>query len=561
MLAVAMSAPRSSRRCLFVAAAVSVAGVGCSFLLAPAEPTQCSADADCKANPALRDRVCDNGFCVAQAAEVDGGRGCVSTELCTQANSGQLSVCKVPGGNGAEAGACEVWQTEQCRTLSNLQIAQDPNAIIIGSILPLTVKQFDGTFAKSDYADRVRRAIDLAASEFEAALPGGVMFPDGKQRPIAVLHCDSGLTADGARRAMKHLTSVVGSPAMIVGADEDITAIAAEVTVTKTAIACEGCVGTLPQGPLAWRIVPRLALEAPMASWRVAQLETQIKAMPSPPAQIKVALFMTDERSSRDYVLALRESLRFNGGKTIAENGSDFRTFVTEDPRITSVTHEKHILDLLAFAPDIVLVAMGGDFTTYYLPSIEAQWTGLRRPHYITTDLNYNLAFGSVVGNSDDLRKRISGTRPGFSPELQANVDSFDDRYRTVNNFKDPDGSHSGYDAFYALGLGVVAARGQPIVDGVHISAGIERLRGGTTIDFRPQSIPLANLTLATMPSIDVRGLWSDLDWNVATHDFDTDVSMYCLKRDGTGSIILEPNAGPHLTTATGLVTGLYSCD
>lgn len=541
-------------------AAIALLGAGCSFLLDTAEPTQCSSDSDCEASASLRNRKCQSGFCVVpgtdpQIRTPDAGSGCVSTDICTQDNSGQLSVCKTVGG------ACQIWQTEQCK-LPVSPAARDPNAIIIGSILPLTVEQYDGTKVQNDYADRVRRSIDLALADFATELPGGIMLADGKKHPLAVLHCDSGLSADGAKLAMKHLTEVVGAPALIVGADEDLASIADLATMKKTAIACEGCIGGLPSGPLAWRIVPRLELEAPMVSWRVQQLEDEIKALPTPPAKIKVALLTNEERSTHDFVQKLRSVLRFNTGKTIAENGGDFRTFLAEDPRVTSVNHQQHINDIAAFEPDVIVVAMAGDFTTYYLPGIEAKWTGARRPNYITTALNFTLAFSAPVGADDDLRKRISGSRPGFTTALQANIDAYDDRYRIANDFKDPDGNYSGYDAFYALGNAILAARIQPIIDGVHVSAGFERLRSGSVLDFRPVNIKTATIALGeTNASIDVRGLWSNLDWNITTHDFDSDVSMYCLKRDGTGSIVIEPNAGPHLTTATGVVDGVYSCD
>ena len=300
-----------------------------------------------------------------------------------------------------------------------------------------------------------------------------------------------------------------------------------------------------------------------MTSWRVSQLEAQIKALPSAPAQIKVALLSIDEWATRDYVTKLRAVLRFNDGKTIDENGTlAFRAFVGEDPRVAPVNHAKHIADLVAFEPDIVLVAMGSDFTSYYLPGIETAWKAARRPHYVTTALNYTLAFASPVGTDEGLRKRISGTRPGFAAPLQANIESFDDRYRFANDFKHPDGNFSGYDAFYALAMGVLAARTQPIMDGVHISEGLGRLRSGPIVDFKPENINTAAVTLGeTTASIDARGLWSNLDWNLNTHDFDSDVSMYCLKRDGSQSLVLEPNAGPRLSMTTGLVEGDYTCD
>src|SRR5262249_33208707 len=95
-----------------VAVATLVVGLlagGCSVLLSTAEPTQCASQRDCDANPAFRDRVCEEGFCVIPQAK---GSGCTTTDLCTQANSGKASVCKKAGD------ACVPWQTEQCRAIS-----------------------------------------------------------------------------------------------------------------------------------------------------------------------------------------------------------------------------------------------------------------------------------------------------------------------------------------------------------------------------------------------------------------------------------------------------------
>lgn len=550
------------QRRFLIAATIALLGAGCSFLLDTAEPTQCSTNADCEANPSLRNRVCQSGFCTIPGVPdpgvrtPDSGPGCVSTELCTQANSGQLSVCRTKGR------PCEPWQNEQCRLVSSPALAMDPNAIVIGSILPFTVQQVDKSKPPSAYADRVRRAIDLAASEFATALAGGIFLTDGKRHPLAVIHCDSSQTAEGAKLALKHLVGTVRVPALIVGADDDIVTIANEPDAKKTAIACEGCIGDLPQGLLAWRIVPRLALEAPMVNWRVSKLEQEIRALPSPPTAIKVALLTANERATTAFVSKLKDVLRFNGDKSVGDNGTSFKTILAADPRFAAVDHSKMILELLEFEPDIVVVAMGGDFGKYYLPGLEAQWTSARRPFYIATDLNYTKESWAAVGQDEGLRKRISGTRPGYAVPLQANITDFVGRYGPVNNYKDPDGNFSGYDAFYSLGMALLASSQQPVVDGVHISAGFERLIGGTTlIDFRPQNVAVASALLLTAAPIDVRGLWSDLDWSLTTHDLDSDVSMYCLKRDGTSSIVLEPNAGPRLSFATGAVDGAYTCD
>lgn len=547
-------------RSAFTLGLVALFAVGCSLLLDTAEATQCATQRDCDSNPSLRNRVCVEGFCVAPERETGttnpADEGCESTEKCTLANSNQLSVCPQTGG------PCIVWQTEQCSSPIN-PAARNPNAIMIGSILPLTIKQLVRDPAENDYAVRVRQSIDLALEQFLKQLNGGILFPDGKVRPIAVVHCDSSLDPDRARLALQHLTQVVGVKALIVGADEDIAAIANEPSLQGKPVACSDCIGDLPPGPLAWRIVPRLALEAPMVAWRVAQLETQIRSLPSAPADIKVGLLLSQERATAPLFAKLQQVLRFNGNKTTAQNGARFRVFAPPDPRTNSVTHQTYIDQITAFEPDILIVAMGSDFTTYYLPGVEAKWTGARRPQYITTSMNYlQQPFAQVVGKSEDLRKRISGTRPGYQPELQANVEAYDDEYRLRWNTKDPDGAHSGFDALYALGMAILSTRQYPTVAGAEINAGFQRLLSGPVVDFRPADIPNAAVMLGQAnATVDVRGLWSNLSWNVTTRDFDADVSMYCLKRDESNAIIIEPNAGPHLTTPTGVVDGVYSCD
>jgi hypothetical protein len=195
---------------------------------------------------------------------------------------------------------------------------------------------------------------------------------------------------------------------------------------------------------------------------------------------------------------------------------------------------------------------------------IEAEWPADKpKPYYVITDLNYDVtSFVSVLGPADEgLRHRISGTRNGFDQALQDNIDAFTQRYKPANNFHDPDGNFSGYDAFYAMAYAIAAASSQPLLDGPHISAGFERLRSGQIVDFGPKPIGFNIALLGGPATINVRGLWSNLDWNLTTHDLDNDVSMFCFEHKPDGSLAIKPNAGPHLVTSTGVVTGTYSCD
>lgn len=535
--------------------ALAVLAAGCSFLVNTAEPDQCSTDRDCQAISALRDRVCREGFCVADPSTLspEAGAGCVTTELCTQANTGEPSVCKTPGG------PCTPWQTPECRYFSGAW--GDKKALVIGSIAPFTIKQADFRAKVVPYAHRVRRAIDLAVSDFATEMPGGFFFPGTERRPFAVVHCDSALDPATARAALTHLTEVIGVQAIILGADEDLEALSADLTAKQIAVACSDCLGPLPPGPLVWRVSPPLVDEAPMVAWWVEQLEATIKAGPTPPSSLKVAVLLEPERAHEAFVSALTPMLRFNGLGAIA-NGSSFRIIRSEDARKKPVMHETYADDLAQFAPDIVIVAMGADFPEFYIPRIEAKWpAGKARPRYVTTTLNFEaLPFVDVLAD-DDLRRRISGVRSATTPENQANVEAFELAYQQANTFEIPDGNYSGYDAFYSMAYAVLTTRTQPIVDGPHIAAGFERLHAGTIIDLRPKPIGFAAALLSDpSTTVDLRGLWSNLDWN-ASRDLHTDSGMYCFERNATGGLVLEPDAGPRRSAATGVVSGSYSCN
>lgn len=540
------------------AAAVFVSGLGCSLLLSTAEPSQCTTDRDCDANPALRNRVCEEGFCVVPRASSDPvnqpGDGCTTTEICTQANSGKASVCKKAGG------PCTPWQTEQCRFIAGDWKHPDP--IVIGTILPFNVRQANGELVKVEYTERLQRAIDLGLEELTAEIPGGLPTAGGSKRPFAVLHCDSYFHPDAAKAAMTHLTDVVGASLVIVGGDRDLAAVRAQALDKKVPVVCSDCVAPFPAGPLAWRIVPPLVREAKMAAWRIGELEAQIKSGPNPPAEIKVAVLTSPEPGPTSFVSALAETLVFNG-KSVAANGDAFTVRTTEDATTQAVIYVAHAEALAAFEPDILVVAMGAEFPLRYLQLLESKWTTAKpKPHYVMTALNFELTPFGVVGSDEDLRKRLTGTKPAFDQALQDNIDAFTIRYKLAYNYKPPDGNFSGYDAFYAAAYAIAAAAAQPGLDGPRIDQGFDRLKSGTTIDVGPKQLGLGLALLGAQSStIDLRGLLSHMSWDPVTRDLVVDAyGLYCFERDLDGNLVLV-DAGPRLDTATGNVTGVTSCD
>lgn len=549
------------------ALAMALLAVGCSVILSTAEPTQCSADADCDANPSLRGRVCMEEFCV--IPRPDGGVGktdaselpCVSSKGCVQANNGQAYHCSRDGG------VCTAWQTAGCRYPSGGDAWMSDNALVIGSIQPFTAKQSAGPPLEVRYAERIQHAIDLGLEEVAQKQPGGLVLRDGVPRPLAVIHCDSTLDPAGAIAAFKHLTGTVKVDAMIIGADDDLAAVAPLAIERGTAIVCSDCVAPFPPVPPAWRIIPPVALQAPMAAWRVADLEAKRKAEPSPPATLKVAVLRGADLSTKVFVDRFVEKVHFNG-KSGAENlaEGDLSVIISERPSTELVDIDEHVSAITSLAPDVVVVAMGLDFPEQYLGRVEDRWPmDTPKPYYVITDLNYDVGSfeGALSLDKEELRRRISGTRNGFDPLLQDNITGFEGRYRVRYGGEPPNGNWSGYEAFYALLYAISAgSQSAALLDGPHISSGFEKLRSGIDIDLGPGDLSLGLGTLSsTTSTINVRGFWSSLDWNVTTHDLTGDISMFCFQRFSSGKLKINPNAGPHLITSTGVVSNPYVCD
>jgi len=540
---------------------VFLSGMGCSLLLSTAEPTQCTGQRDCDANPALRDRVCKDGFCV--RPQEDPGQvsppidACSSTEHCTLMNGGQASVCRKAGG------PCIPLATGPCETIRGEWQGADP--IFIGTILPLTANA-NGNVKSYPYSKRVQRAMDLALAELNAAVPEGLFFPNAPRRRFALVHCDSSFDPAIAQIAMAHLTEVVGAHAVIVGSDHDLTAIRAKALEMQTSVVCSDCVAPFPSAPaLAWRIVPPLANEAAMAAWRIGELEKQLKSGATPPSTLKVAILAAPDPAPAAFVSALRDKLWFNG-KTASENGGAFLVRTAENAAVTTVKFEEHIAALTAFEPDVLVVAMGADFPAEYLPSLEMGWTPTKaKPHYVMTALNSEASpFEAVLGPDEDLRRRISGTRQAPDPAMRDHIESYELRYWEHSNFEHSDMDFSGYDAFYATAYAIAgAASASPVLDGPRIDAAFARLRSGPRFEVGPAKLGAALMRLAVpTESIDVHGLATHLDWDVTTRELTpVEVGLYCFERSGDGQIHVELDTGPRMDPVTGEVRGVYACD
>ncbi len=530
--------------------AAALVAAGCSFLVNTADRVQCSTDADCDESPALSGRICDQGFCALRPQTVsdEAGASCTSTDVCTQANSGRASVCKRAGSG------CVPWQIDGCPAITGKW--RDPNAIVVGSLLPLHLKQKLGSI-ESPYSKRLLRAIDLASEEIDTGAPQGFFVGGTSGRPIAVLHCDSRGDPDEAKAMFTHLTDVVGASAVIVGWDEDMANVAALAAEKKTAVVCSDCLAPIPPDARVWRILPPLAGDAALVSSRVLELEAQIKAQT--PGDIRVAVLVDGAPAQRHFLDELPKVLAFNGVDVLG-NGARYLPIRTPDPRTDFVDYDGTASQIAAFAPHIVIAAMASDFPTYHLSRIEgALAPSAPRPYYVLTQISYDAAPFQQVLADDALRARVSGTHPFLTDARRQNLARYESSYRA--SYKEAaNGNSSGYEALYALALAIAARTGQPLLDGPTISAGFPSLVSGPTFDLGPG--PALNTAISALRNgpIDIRGIYTDLDWNTATGEIASDMGLFCFGKEPDGTIVLRNVPTVRWSAATKQTTGSFVC-
>lgn len=532
-------------------AVVAVILAGCSFLVDTADRVQCSVTADCQANVALSNRVCRAGFCELDPKPVsnDSGDACTTSAICTQVNGGK-SICKQAGG------ACVQLAIEGCTAITPGW--DDPNAIFVGTLLPLTLIQPTKKAPDNAYAIRTKRAIELAAKDLRDSQPSGYLV-GGKARPLSVVQCDSRGDPATAKQMFTHLTDVVGAQAVIVGWDEDLASIAADAQQKKTTLVCSDCLAPAPAGTVTYRILPNITSDAALVRWRVGQIEAELEA--KKPGDIKIALLTEDLLVSRTFQQDFIGKLTFNGKPAASQIPTALLDERAPDPRKDFPDYAGITDRIVAFEPDVIVVAIPLDFPTKYLPLIEQKWPAAKeRPSYVVTELSYSATMFESALVDDALRARISGTRPFATKELKANQAAFELAYRLEFNESGAD-VPSTYESFYVTALAIAAASGQPPLDTAAIANGFAKLTSGTSFDIGKNGFANALGMLAQGSSIDARGIFTDLDWN-AQREVAPDMGMFCFDRKPGAALTVKDVESVRLSATTGqvTVTGTYAC-
>lgn len=537
--------------------ALGAATEGCSVILgSDLDAPQCTVDADCEREPALRGRVCRASFCVAPAivATTPPGGSCLRSEECNGDGGTGANVCR--------DGTCVALLNETCRFIAGDFL--DPTAVFLGSVLPEHVRQADGSLVEYAYGRRLRLAQRLAAEQWrEKRAP----LVDGDVRSLVLVQCDSEGTPATTERAVSHLLDVVGAPGIVVAGDDELASAYPQIEERQVAVVCSDCVGPAPAGAatrgLVRRILPPLVQQAPLAAKLVEELEPRVRAERSrPPGEpIRVTMLAQATPASRAYADRVGELLVINGepaGDTASATYQRIDVPIAREGSLDAVLLGDRIR---AFAPDIVLVSTGTDFAASIGPAIERDFP--EPPYYVLNELALEVApFGAWVSPNEARRRRIFGVAPAVGARNLENIAAFRTRYEATYTTEGPaDECWSGADAFHALAYAVTGAIRLPSLRGADIARAFERLRvPGITIDVGETGVGLGPSVLLGESDIDLVGLWNDLDWKLPAGEIETDSAAWCLGRGPGDSLTLVRDAGVRWSRVAGSATGTLAC-
>jgi branched-chain amino acid transport system substrate-binding protein len=285
---------------------------------------------------------------------------------------------------------------------------------------------------------------------------------------------------------------------------------------------------------------------APMAAFVAEVIEPALRSAPGLLARgepIRVALPRPANASglseADDYVGVLR----FNG-KSVVENGDDFRQFAFADTADQAQEREavaKLAAELVRYRPHVILSGEEAGL----IAAVERAWpAGERfRPRYTIATLEDPQTL-ALVREKPEVRSRLFrvdtlSSTPAVAKFVLRHNEVFPKKV-TAAEAQPP-----AYDAFYVAAYAAAALGGEPITGSALARAIPRLLPPGEPVDVGPGGIYAALAALAAGKNIDLAGTMTSLDFDPETGDAPADYAVYCM---GTGR-----SGGPELVES-GLV-------
>jgi ABC-type branched-subunit amino acid transport system substrate-binding protein len=519
--------------------ACSVSLLGCS-LLVQSSAVQCTTDQDCLA------RGFDAGgpmTCSPDHVCVGPGGPCTTNQECIQRSGGQPAVCR------KSDLTCVPLLSNEC-----LKVYGDPSsddAIVIGSIFTLKgVNQSSGT-ART-------QSIELAADDFTqtvVGLPGG---SGGKPRPLVLVECDDSSDNTTAQNAAAHLVEV-GVPAIIgPGGSGLVTAVVQNVTIPAGVfLITPSATSTSLSGlnELVWRTAPSDEIQAIAMRDQVGAIESTFKTANPTFTKVKLAVAYQNNTYGTGLFTNVTTGLQLNGALVSDPANSGYFTPLQYDA--TALDPSSAAAQVVTDA-DNLLVGIGTtEIITKFLTPVETNWSGSTpRPLYLFSDAGEKAELLTAVTGNDALRARVRGTVPGTSNPL---FGTFTIQYQgKYGSAPTAFGTAGAYDSLYLVAYALVSLGTQPVT-GTAIAGAMAKMVGGQSVDVGAAHIKSAFQILQSGNAIDINGASGPLDFDLAKHEAPSDITVWCISKDGSGNPIFAPS-GRFYDASKSQMSGTFAC-
>jgi ABC-type branched-subunit amino acid transport system substrate-binding protein len=536
----------------FVLLGGSIIASGCSLSIF--DRTECTVDADCSTF-GDGSTCAEDGYC-----SVTGGSGgtCSTNQECVT-QQGDYHICR------KSDSTCVPLLTNLCTSVEGDYL--DDNAFIIGSIGP--VEGEDESTGRSEL-----NAIALATSDFAKAANGLPPRPGAEgRRSYVVVGCnDNGDSATGVNAA-RHLVDTLQVPAIIGAAYSGITIdLTTEVTIPAGVLvispsATSVALTDLDDQGLLWRTSPSDIFQGAALAQYAPRVEDEVRETESIPVGEKIhfTILHKGDAYGEGLAKALEAKLIINGEPALdASNSDSYTRFNYGDPDNPSESPLKYgaaATTAIDARSHIIAVFGTSEAISNVILQIESQWDSgsppSYRPRFIGSDGVLTTALWDAVGKNDDLRRRITGSVPGTSnPLFQVFKSDFTAKFDDGVSSPDVFGAAGAFDAAYLLGFATVANADQPET-GANLAQALKRMvPPGEPKSAAANDISATFQLLSAGKNVDFTGASGPLDFDVNTGEAPSDVLIWCMPSDSSGSATAGIASGYFFDASTNALGG-----
>lgn len=473
---------------------------------------------------------------------------CETTLQCNEEHAGRGDwACPYPKARG-----CVQLSNEVCTVSANWsRMVGDAPPVFVGAVLALDQRRGNGLPFPSPYDEDEMRGMSLAFEEWEAQTGGILMAGKAKPQPIVVVTCNSKNDPGRIGQALAHLESI-GAASVVFSNEDDANVARLRLANRKLTAICTGC------DPMALEAVtePKVfyptrphygATVAPLVTEWLKETEGRVRSSGGPAngPNLRVLYLAPQTPVGTVQATSIAGGLSMNGAPATAQP-ADYKRI---DVPVTTPDLDALASSVAAFQPDVILTATGPESLKDYVSRIELAWhDSVPRPRYmLVSDAFAANAIRAAVQGNEDLRRRITGFRSAGTPENDAVLAGFVERFK-IRYGQEPR-SASAYEASYLLGHAMVAMTNAPTFSGPLSADGLSRAFADVTdlasprvIETDPSRILAGTNFLRSAPQkpIRLRGASSDFGWDPSRRAITVDAILYCPVLSDQGAIELR---------------------